>query len=125
MYDHSGITISSSPFSCSWDSGQIGFALITKKQALEACMVKTITKKTKKWAKKYLDASIKEYDSYLQGESYGYIIEDEDDNELESYWGFGGDIDYVEKEATEAAKAIKVSPKPEVKAPNQVEFSFV
>ncbi len=35
MYDHSGISISTSPFGCRWDSGQIGFVLVSKKQALE------------------------------------------------------------------------------------------
>ena len=25
LYDHSGITLQTSPFSCPWDSGQIGF----------------------------------------------------------------------------------------------------
>jgi len=25
MYDHSGISLSSSPFECKWDSGKIGF----------------------------------------------------------------------------------------------------
>jgi hypothetical protein len=25
LYDHSGITMSTSPFSCPWDSGQVGY----------------------------------------------------------------------------------------------------
>ena len=29
MYDHSGLVLSSTPFSCPWDSGQVGFMWIT------------------------------------------------------------------------------------------------
>jgi hypothetical protein len=119
MLDHSGLTISSAPFDCPWDSGMIGFVLITKEQARKACMVKKITKKTKEWATKYLDATIKEYDSYLRGESYGYYIKDADGEVLESCWGFGGDIDYVRETATETAKEIKVAQKED---PNQLQL---
>lgn len=34
MYEHSGISISTSPFSCPWDSGQIGFVLVSKKKSV-------------------------------------------------------------------------------------------
>jgi hypothetical protein len=34
MYDHSGITISTAPFSCPWDSGQLGIIFITKDDAV-------------------------------------------------------------------------------------------
>jgi len=30
LYDHSGITMSTSPFSCPWDSGQVGFAYVDR-----------------------------------------------------------------------------------------------
>jgi len=30
MYNHSGITISTTPFSCRWDSGQIGWVFISQ-----------------------------------------------------------------------------------------------
>ena len=32
LYDHSGITISTSPFGCQWDSGQIGWVIIDEKR---------------------------------------------------------------------------------------------
>ena len=35
LYDHSGITISTAPFSCNWDSGQIGFIYTTEKRIKE------------------------------------------------------------------------------------------
>lgn len=30
LYDHSGLSISTSPFSCRWDSGQIGFIFVAR-----------------------------------------------------------------------------------------------
>jgi len=30
LYDHSGITMSTGPFSCPWDSGQVGFIYATR-----------------------------------------------------------------------------------------------
>ena len=35
MYEHSGITISTSKFNCQWDSGQIGFVYVEKKTIRE------------------------------------------------------------------------------------------
>ena len=35
LYDHSGITISTTPFHCGWDSGQIGFIYITRDTIFE------------------------------------------------------------------------------------------
>jgi hypothetical protein len=123
LMDHSGISISDKPFSCHFDSGMIGFALISRKSALKEMNAKRVTRKVKEWAKKCLDSSIKTYDEYLKGEVYGYVIKDEEDNDLESCWGFFG-LDYVKKEATELAKGIIVPPKPEVKDPNQLELAL-
>jgi len=35
LYDHSGITISTTPFSCPWDSGRVGFAVVSKEKIRE------------------------------------------------------------------------------------------
>lgn len=82
MYEHSGITIRTSKFSCPWDSGQIGYIYISKDKA------------KKEWGKgyadkatKYLDGEIQTLDDYLTGNVYGYVVEYEG-NELESVWGF-------------------------------------
>jgi len=108
MYDHSGITIATTPFSCKLDSGQIGFIYITKDKARECCMVKKIAKKTKDWARECLQSSVRVYSQFLEGDVYGYIIKDKETDEvLDSCWGFFG-IDEVRKEAKEVAENIKV-----------------
>jgi hypothetical protein len=98
MYDHSGITIKTSPFSCPWDSGQIGFVLITKEQAKKEFAYKRITKKAIEQLDKNLEGEVKDYDAYVRGDIWGYIIE-KDGEHVDSCWGFIGDADYCMKEA--------------------------
>ena len=89
MYDHSGITISTEPFSCPWDSGQIGWCIVTKDAIKEAWGVKKVTKKLIQKAKEVMLSEIKIYDSYLQGDVYGVRII-ENNKEIDSCWGFIG-----------------------------------
>lgn len=72
LYDHSGITISTSPFSCRWDSGQVGFIF---------CSTDTILKEygntdpeTLERVTKVLEGEVETYDQYLTGDVYGFKI---------------------------------------------------
>lgn len=121
MYDHSGLTIATTPFSCKWDSGQIGYIFISKKEAYKSHMVKRITKKIKETCEKNIESSVNVYDEYLSGESYGYIIKDETDEEVESCWGFFG-LDYVKKEAKTIAEYLVNQPPKE--NPNQMKLAL-
>lgn len=49
-------------------------------------------------------AEIKEYNSYLQGEVYGYEVLDTNGETLDSVWGYIGDIQYVKTEAEGMAR---------------------
>lgn len=49
-----------------------------------------------------LTSEVETYDSYLQGEVYGYVVKPEDGDE-ESVWGFLGEVDYVKSEAYDVA----------------------
>lgn len=106
IYDHSGVTINTTGFSCPWDSGQIGWIYIDKEGAKKEFGWKRIN--TKKVIE-YLNKSVKYYDSYLRGEVYGYVIRNKDDNFVEdliddSVWGYIGDP--KESGLIEDAKAI-------------------
>lgn len=99
LYDHSGITMSTSPFSCSWDSGQVGFIFCSTDMIIKEygdTSPETLEKVTK-----ILENEVEIYDQYLTGDVYGFKIvklstcdhghthEDEED----SCWGFyGSDI---------------------------------
>lgn len=93
LYDHSGITISTSPFSCRWDSGQIGFIFVSKETLRKEYGVKRITKKEIEKATKVLLGEVETYDQYITGDVYGFKVVDEEGNEEDSSWGFfGSDI---------------------------------
>lgn len=105
MYDHSGISISTSPFSCRWDSGQIGFILVSKKQALEEFGGKIISAKLKQKLERILEGEVETYTQYVEGEVYGFEIVDEDDDIVDSCYGFYGSdhkesgmLDYIDHE---------------------------
>jgi len=75
LYDHSGITINTTGFSCPWDSGMIGGIVITKEQVRKEYGVKKISPKLKKRVYDYMRAEVETYDQFLTGEVYGYTIE--------------------------------------------------
>ena len=106
MYDHSGQTISTSPFSCKWDSGQLGFAFINK-ECLKEWGYKS-RKGFEKCAKQTLEKAIEQnvalYDDYIQGNVWGYEVEDAEGDQIDSCWGYYGDDGM--KEAISEAKAI-------------------
>ena len=118
LYDHSGLTISCSPFSCPWDSGQVGYVYMTAEKIREEYSAKRISKKLRKRVTEYLVNEVKTYDEYLRGDVYGYTVstleplEDEDDlrdlderedEQLDSCWGFYG-LDYCIQEAKSVAE---------------------
>lgn len=91
LYDHSGLTIRTYPFDCRWDSGQIGFIYVSREKLRKEYNVKLVTKKVKERAEKYLIGEVETYDQYLTGDVYGFRLSaEEDDNELNSCWGFYG-----------------------------------
>lgn len=75
MYDHSGITLSLSPFNCPWDSGRLGFIIVTKADFEKEF---GITKETSekeyndciKQALEVLKAEFKHYKHYAQGDVF-------------------------------------------------------
>ena len=89
LYDHSGITMNTSGFSCPWDSGQTGWIYadydMIKKEYGE------VTPETLASARRVLQGEVEEYDYYLTGQCYGFKLY-EGDAEIDSCWGFLGDI---------------------------------
>ena len=70
LYDHSGITIKTTPFGDRWDSGQVGFIYTTKEKMKEwGC-----EHQTKETIDNYLQNEIKTFDQYLTGDVYRITI---------------------------------------------------
>jgi hypothetical protein len=76
LYDHSDIAISTAPFSCPWDSGQVGFISVSKAKVREEFGVKRITAKVREKAEEILRGEVKDYDKYLRGEVWAFEIKE-------------------------------------------------
>jgi hypothetical protein len=96
MYDHSGITINTVGFHSRFDSGQIGWVRIRKKDAEEHWPDYDTER-----LHEILVTDVKTYDTYLRGEVLGFIVKDSEGEEVDATcWGF-----YSEEEAMLEAKA--------------------
>lgn len=93
LYDHSGITMSTTKFNDEWDSGQVGWIYVTKEQARKELGKKRLTKELQERIIDILKNEVRTYDLYLTGEIYGYTLEDEENNFEDSCGGFFGDSD--------------------------------
>lgn len=113
IYDHSGISIQTTPFSCKWDSGQVGWIYATKADCEEEGSAF-------EHIGELLNSEIEELNKYLTGDIWGYTIysrEVENDAEellitegiledsipLESCWGYYG-YDYCKQEALDIVR---------------------
>lgn len=114
VYEHSGVTMNTSGFSCPWDSGQVGIIYVSFEEAEkqygypEMKLGRRDPEKIKRIAES-LTSEVEAYDQYLTGDVYGFTVEkvtyefekpaedvDADDNDLpweetNSCWGFFGD----------------------------------
>jgi len=91
LYDHSGITMSTTRFSCPWDSGQVGWIYAFTKDIVEEFGKKRMSEALKKKAENILQREVEAYDDFLTGNVYGYVIETDEEEHLDSCWGFYGD----------------------------------
>lgn len=99
LYNHSGITMSTSPFSCGWDSGQVGYAVLTPKAFKEHWGREwTGSPEDIEDATKVINGEVEEYDMYLTGDMWGVQIFDAFGEDIDSCWGYFGS-DYAEQEA--------------------------
>jgi len=109
LYNHSGITINTTGFSCQWDSGQVGWVYITNKQ-IDLCGTTINDGETfseyKERLKTYLLGEVNLYDQFITGDVYSFEIKNEDGDVEDSCTGFygtdwktNGISDYVPEEA--------------------------
>ena len=105
LYDHSGLRMKVGSFRgllpqghAEFDSGCVGFIYVTKERIKEEYSVKKISKKTMQRALGVLEAEVKTYDEYLSGSVLGCVVEKAGE-ELDSYWGFYGGLEYILGEA--------------------------
>jgi len=100
LYDHSGLTMRTAPFSCPWDSGQVGIICMTKEQAYHEYGEKDKADSERR-ALDYMRGEVKTYDAYLRGDVFGWQLYDPEDEFIDScfgYYGFFENIEYVMSE---------------------------
>lgn len=104
LLDHSGLAMRVGPRGNpfwedpqGWDSGQVGFIIDTAdsrdKMGLDGAGPEHV--------EEILRAEVSEYNSYLTGMVYGFTVENEDGEHLDSCWGF-----FDEDDALSEGKAI-------------------
>lgn len=99
LYDHSGITMSCSPFSCPWDSGQVGYIYLTRGDMMREWGYKRLTAARRTKLESYLKGEVETYDQYLTGDVYGYVVVG-GPNDGDSCWGYFG-LKYAREQAKE------------------------
>jgi hypothetical protein len=90
LYDHSGLCMNVSGFSCPWDSGQVGYIFISKQDARREFGVKRLSAKIVKRVTQYLINEVETYSQYLSGECYSYTVTGPNGEEVGNTCGFYG-----------------------------------
>jgi hypothetical protein len=65
LYEHSGVMMNTTGFSCGWDSGQVGLMYAKPDESKNYSHEKIV---------EILKSEVEEYSKYLNGEVYGYRI---------------------------------------------------
>ena len=99
-YEHGGISLSTRPFSCPWDSGQLGVIYVSRR-TLRDEFGDMSEDAMKHRAGICLQSEVEVFGQWLNGECFGYVIKDEDGSDIDSCWGFLG-YDTVVEAAKEA-----------------------
>jgi hypothetical protein len=85
LYEHSGMTIRTTPFSDPWDSGQVGWIYADPDKVAKELDLSRPADLIRKKVEAILRSEVRIYDLYLQDEVWGYMYGEE------SCWGFLGD----------------------------------
>lgn len=96
-YIHSGVVLALSGEGRfpdrQWDVSQLGMVFVAKKEW-----------RLSKSARKAALSKVEEWNQYLSGDVWGFVIEDENGNHVDSCWGFYG-REYAEQEAKSALQS--------------------
>ena len=118
LFDHSSLAISTVPFHCPWDSGQIGWIWMSRKDALKEFGGggKRLTAAIRAKAEDCLQAEVREYHQYLSGDVWEVRVEDSDGEIVEACCGYYGSDFAMEEGRNTLASLIPGPVKPTVVA---------
>lgn len=103
-YEHGELSVSTKrdyPYNDRWDSGLFGIIAVEKERLRKEYGWKAITKERREQILRSLEGEIETFDSYCRGEVYGFVVEDEEGEEIDDCGGYYGDdgMDYAIFEA--------------------------
>jgi len=96
IYAHGGISLSTTPFSCPWDSGHVGYIYASKDRIKKEFEVEDITNDIIEKAYNLFTEEIKVYSQYLSGEIYQFLVYELDKEQVEDIIQYLPE-DWVEK----------------------------
>ena len=97
LFDHGGITISTQPFYCPWDGGQVGYFYVTHNELRREFGKQRVSKKLRESAKKIMQSIVRDYDYYIRGEVWLVWVVDEKDKIItDSFFQNIGPVDDTE-----------------------------
>lgn len=100
LYDHSGITMSTSGFNCRWDSGKVGYIYADLEKFKKEFGWTQLSRQRKFYIATELTNEVKTYDQFLTGEVYRYTVQDDNGDCVDSCGGF-----YSREDAEAEAKS--------------------
>jgi len=120
LYDHGGITMSTTPFSCPFDSGQVGVILVLKETLRQDFNIKRfgkkVTERMMELANKHIKSEVSAYDNYISGDIYRLEFLNKKGEVEDSIGGFYGDnveingmLDYVSPDLHQAVRECDVT----------------
>ena len=112
MYEHGSCSIKTTPFSCPWDSGQLGYIFCTKEKALAEFGGKIVTKKIREKCLSNFVGEVENYDTWQRGEVYGFTAsykgeEDSCGGFYGTDWKTNGILDHLSFEGVSEEKILK------------------
>ena len=93
-YEHGGLSVSTTrsyPYNDRWDSGLFGIIAVEKERLRKEHGWRVITKKRREEILRVLEGEIEIFDSCCRGEVYGFVVEDEEGEEIDACGGYYGD----------------------------------
>ena len=94
-YEHGGLSVNTRrdyPYNDRWDSGLFGIIAVEKDRLRKEYGWGAITKKRKEQILRILEGEIEIFDSYCKGDVYGFVVEDEEGEQIDSCYGYYGDV---------------------------------
>ena len=104
VYDHSGVSIYIGSPCDRWDSGQVGWYIVSKDKIRSEYNVKRISPKLRERVISYLESEVKTFNQWINGEVYSYTLyhNGEEEDSCSGFYDIDDIYEYLPSEYTSA-----------------------